>query len=462
MTIKKFEGKTEEEAIAKAKEEFGAGTVIMNVKAVKSKGIFKSLKGATYEVTAAMEEEERAMNPAKALMSPLHARGNINVLADEQISVPGIEKYTAKQPANPKGQANLAGQMSQGGQANPAGQMSLGRQATPVAQMSLGEQLNSEAQATPERRKENLRETNTNGLEEKLESLQSLLEKKLVPSDIISDDQPLKENAAPDENFAFLKMIYSTMLENEIDEKYANQILDEVEKIMRNGYSVDFILSNIYQKMILKFGQPQAMEHAEKKPKIVFFIGPTGVGKTTTIAKIASKYKVEYGKKIAMLTADTYRIAAAEQLRTYANILDTPLSIIYSPEELNEAIENVLDYDYVLVDTAGFSHRNNIQRDDIKYLIDNVDKKYEKEVYLVLSATTKYRDLTEIADTYKEITNFKMIFTKLDETTSYGNIFNMKMYTGAELSYATYGQNVPEDIEVFNTQKTVKLLLGGK
>ena len=162
------------------------------------------------------------------------------------------------------------------------------------------------------------------------------------------------------------------------------------------------------------------------------------------------------------MTADTYRIAAAEQLKTYANILETPFKIIYSAQELNEALKQVADYDLVLVDTAGFSHKNPQQCDDVKRLIDNLSENYEKEVYLVISATTKYNVLIEIADIYKQKFDFRMIFTKLDENSCYGNIFNMKMYTGADLSYTTFGQNVPDDIEVFDTQKMVKSLLGGK
>ena len=133
-----------------------------------------------------------------------------------------------------------------------------------------------------------------------------------------------------------------------------------------------------------------------KKPHVIFFVGPTGVGKTTTIAKIAAKYKVEHDKKVAMLTADTYRIAAAEQLKIYANILDAPVKIIYSAEELNQSLETLAEYDLVFVDTAGFSHKNEEQREDIKKLVNGLDLKYEKEVYLVLSATTKYKDLMEI------------------------------------------------------------------
>ena len=116
------------------------------------------------------------------------------------------------------------------------------------------------------------------------------------------------------------------------------------------------------------------------------------------------------------------------------------MSIIYTPEEMNDAIARVSEYDLVSVDTAGFSHRNEAQCQDMKKLIDGLDEAYEKEVYLVLSATTKYKDLLEIADTYKEIANYKLIFTKLDETITYGNSLNIKLYSGAKLSYMTSGK----------------------
>lgn len=171
---------------------------------------------------------------------------------------------------------------------------------------------------------------------------------------------------------------------------------------------------------------------------------------------------MEHEKKVAMLTADTYRIAAAEQLKIYANILDAPVKIIYSAEELNQSLETLAEYDLVFVDTACFSHKNEEQREDIKKLVNGLDLKYEKEVYLVLSATTKYKDLMEIVDIYREIAEYKIIFTKLDETTSFGNILNIRLYSGADLSYMTNGQSVPDDLEVFNTQMVVKQLLGGK
>ena len=131
-------------------------------------------------------------------------------------------------------------------------------------------------------------------------------------------------------------------------------------------------------------------------------------------------------------------------------------------ERLRGAIEDFRDYDYILVDTTGHSPNNEAQCESMSDLINSVETTAAKEVFLVLSASTKYRDLMKIADTYKEIADYKLIFTKLDETSTLGNIYNLKLYTGAALSYITCGQNVPDDIEYFNPQATVKQLLGGR
>lgn len=428
MTIKKFQGRTEEEAIERARAQLGTDVVIMNIKEIRPKGILSFLKEAEYEVTAAVEEKEQIVKPAN-----FSIHENINFTADEPIEIPVPKKAEEKVTNH---QADV---------------------------------LKEESRIRREREEERqsyyaARE----GLEERIENLQNFLEKQLAPANNKEQQSPKvqeKENELSKEQaegFKFLKMIYGILLENEVDEKYANMILEDIEKVVRTGSSVDYILSTIYQKMILKFGQPRPIELSNKKPKVVFFIGSTGVGKTTTIAKVASKFKVDEGKSVAFLTADTYRIAAAEQLRTYANILDNPFSIVYTPEEVNDAIAKVSDCDLVLIDTAGFSHKNSEQGDDIKRLIDSVDKKYEKEVFLVVSATTKYKDLLSIADVYHGIADYRLIFTKLDETSAYGNLLNLRLYSGAELSYTTNGQNVPNDIELFNTQKIVKQLLGGK
>lgn len=408
MIIKKFTAKTEEEAIAQARTELGENIVIMNVKATTQKGFFGFAKKGQTEVTVAKEEESERYP---------------GVGAQKKMPEEASLRETFRQVAKAAGTERV--------------------QEAPVMR--------------------SVPEENQNLLVEKLDSLQSMIERRLqTEEDVLPESEPEETEEEDSEMVRFMKLLYNTMVDNEVDEKYANQIIDEIEKNVKPNLPFDHALADVYQKMILKFGKAVPIEKNGKGLRVIFFAGPTGVGKTTTIAKIASSFRLEQKQKVALFTADTYRIAAAEQLRTYANILDTPLDIVYSSEELNEELHKSEEYDLVLVDTAGFSHKNEEQRNETKELIDQIPGEYQKEVYLVLSATTKYRDLLDIADIYRKNFQFKLIFTKLDETSCFGNILNMKLYTGADLSYSTYGQNVPEDIEIFDTQKIVKLLLGGK
>lgn len=439
MTINKFQGKTEEEAIEKAKSEMGQGLVIMNVRVVKPKGMFGFLKTPYYEVTAAMEDKEQSAVPTPAA-GGVHR--SIDLAADEQIDLPKpgpVQPSAVRQVVPPVEPISEAA-----------------RAVGDILNAHAAQQQQTEASKTSAF-------TDTDVIEERLENLQQFLEKKLT------DDAPSKESgkemetviSEDEESVRIFRMLYRTLLDNEVDEVYINQLLDDVMKVARKGSSMDFILSHVYQKMILKFGNPHVITVKGKKPQIAFFIGPTGVGKTTTIAKIASKFKVEQGKRVAFLTADTYRISATEQLRTYANILDAPLTVIYAPEELPAAVSKLSDYDLIFVDTAGFSHKNEVQREDTKKLLQLLGTQYQTIVYLVLSATTKYRDLKEICDMYRSISDYSLIFTKLDETSAYGNLLNIKLYADADISYMTNGQNVPDDIAVFQSQEIVKKLLGG-
>mgnify|MGYP002679134883 FL=1 len=405
MIIKKFQAKTENDAVEAAKKELGSAVVIMNVRKVKRKGPFGFLLPQLTEVTVALEEES------------------------EQ-KVQSLRKNTD----------------SQNGNAVKAEKTAESRH---VAEGELQGQKNFEKQLE------------NSMIEEKLDSLHSLLEQQLKKPEEETEEAP-EEESKEDEMSRFIKLVYNTMLDNEVDEKYANLIIDEMEKNNKPGTPFDHALADVYQKMILKFGNSQELTESQKGPKVVFFIGPTGVGKTTTIAKIAAEYQLDKKKKVALLTADTYRIAAAEQLRTYAGILEVPFRVIYSAEEISQAVRDFQDYDYIMVDTAGHAHQNEEQRESIKELIHAADGLTDTDVFLVLSATTKYNDLKKIVDAYREVTDYRLIFTKLDETEERGNMFNIRLYTGAEICYVTCGQNVPDDLESFNPQKTVKLLLGGR
>ncbi len=410
MIIKKFQGKTEEEAMTLAQKELGNSVVLMNVKQVKRKGLFSILKPQMIEVTVALEEE------------PVDQTANLRsaVAAVSEIAQNQVRKEEAKKAESA---AEKPGKESR------------------KAEKTVAEKA-------PDKKDDSV-------IEEKLNTMiQNMLEKQIVQKE---DEQTGEKN----ENVEFFKLLYNVMMENELDEKYANQLVDDLDRTMKPNMPIDFILSNVYQKMVLKFGKSHTITPARNGPKVIYFLGPTGVGKTTTIAKLASKLSVEQKKKIALLTADTYRIAAAEQLRTYAGILEVPFRVIYTAAEIQTAISDFKEYDYILIDTAGHSQNNVELHNTMKEMICALDDKIEKEVYLVVSATTKYRDLLSIADSYKEMTDYSLIFTKLDETTTLGNLLNLKLYTGAAMSYVTCGQNVPDDIADFNAQETVKLLLGG-
>ncbi len=438
MIIKKFQGKTKEEALQNAYNELGNNVVEMNTRNVKRKGFFSFLMPSLVEVTVALEEESERIKQDDIAKAVAQVRSVAEASFDME------KKPSVTESVN---EPEIGMKSVQRTEPSPAPSIDL--------------------RATDSSKNESV-------IEEKLDSLHTMLEAQLSKNtEEVEENAPANmtnENNEPLSNEVekFVKLLYNTMIDNEVNEKYANQIIDEMEKNATPNMPFEMALANIYQKMILKFGNPVGITPASKGPKVVFFIGPTGVGKTTTIAKIASKFSVEGGKKVALLTADTYRIAAAEQLRTYANILEVPFRIIYADEpdqvlvDVEQALKDFKDYDYILVDTAGHSHQNETQKNATNVFIHSVDSLAEKEVFLVLSATTKYRDLLSIADTYKEMTDFKLIFTKLDETTTLGNLLNLKLHTNAPLSYVTCGQNVPDDIENFNPQKTVKQLLGGR
>lgn len=414
MIIKKFTGKTEAEATEAAKKELGSTLVIMNVREVKKKGLFAFLLPKQIEVTAALEEEA----PARPQYGSI-----LRTTADKEIRTEQ-QNLLAKNSTE-----NIEKKLDS-------------------LQTLLESQLNN---------RQSEKEESANA---KTQDVTDAEEKENKTQDMAAAEK--KEEEKNPEQDKFIRLLYNKMLDNEMDEKYVNSILEDASKTKKADLPFDYLLANIYQKMVLKFGRSEGITPSEEGPRIVLFIGPTGVGKTTTIAKLAGRYCVEEKKKVALLTADTYRIAAAEQLRTYANILETPFRIIYTPEELQAAVEDYWDCDYIFIDTAGRSHQNTDQLEKMKEMVAALKRPESYQVFLVLSATTKYRDLQKIADCYGKIADFELIFTKLDETEAVGNLLNMKLYTDAPIAYVTCGQNVPDDMEAFNPQKTVKQILGGK
>ncbi len=192
--------------------------------------------------------------------------------------------------------------------------------------------------------------------------------------------------------------------------------------------------------------------------RVVALVGPTGVGKTTTLAKIAALAALFGKKKVAFVTADTYRIAAVEQLRTYAEIIGVPCEVVYTPAEMRQALASHDGRDLVLIDTAGRSPRSSMHMAELRAFLEaaQVD-----ETHLVLSMTTRPRDLLEIVERFSPCGVNRLIFSKLDETSRLGAILGVTSAVKVPISYVTYGQNVPEDIEVADAAQLARWILDG-
>ncbi|MGE5381132.1 MAG: flagellar biosynthesis protein FlhF [Methylocystaceae bacterium] len=207
----------------------------------------------------------------------------------------------------------------------------------------------------------------------------------------------------------------------------------------------------------LKTPKPIEIKKRANRARCVMLIGPTGVGKTTTIAKLAANYGLLEGKKVALVTVDTYRIAAVEQLKTYAEIIGIPCEVVFNPADIVKALDKHSHRDVVLIDTAGRSPRNEEQ---IAELTEFIKEGNPDEIILVLSATTRSEDILEIYNRFNIFRVDKIIFTKLDETSKYGNILNAVHKTRTPLAYVTNGQNVPDDIRVPDVAELARVILG--
>jgi len=252
---------------------------------------------------------------------------------------------------------------------------------------------------------------------------------------------------------------YIKILENhDISKEVSKKIIDVVSRQLSFNEGNDYAIKSA-MKIIIKdlLGIPYTIENYDNDQKVYFFVGPTGVGKTTTLAKLAAKLSLVDNKSVGLITADTFRISAVEQLRTYSEILGVPLTVIYEPDELNDAIKEFSDKDFVLVDTAGRSHKNVDLETDLSNLIEKVES---SEIFLVISLTTGYKDIISIMDAYEFLDDFKLLFTKMDEASTVGNILNVKVKSGKPLSYLTIGQSVPDDIEIADAEKIANIIMG--
>jgi len=240
---------------------------------------------------------------------------------------------------------------------------------------------------------------------------------------------------------------------NDVDSENIQNIIARIKNI---EVGIDEDPETEYEKLkiILK-----EMIHVTK-PKLqgrIVLVGPTGVGKTTTIAKLAGRLALVEGKKVGLITVDTYRIGAVEQLKTYADIMNIPFKVVYNMNDMENAIESMSECEVVLIDTTGRSSKNKMQISELRTFVEKADT---KNINLVLSATTKNRDIKYIIEGYQILNYNSIIVTKLDETSTYGSILNILETAKIPLSFVSTGQNVPDDIKELSADALVSLILG--
>ena len=284
--------------------------------------------------------------------------------------------------------------------------------------------------------------------QETIEALQNeLLQMKAMLVQVVSKEK------APEDEMSLQQALKQQDVEPDIIEDVVLQL--PAETILADK-DTPLALEGLTKYLADNMQMADGLELKSRKRKIAALLGPTGVGKTTTLAKIAAQCVLEKGISTAFITADTYRISAVEQLKTYADILGLPIAIVYTPDELKEAIQKFRQKQLILIDTAGRSQHNRRQMAELKDFLA-VNPNIEK--YLVLSATTKNEDAKDIVDKFSVCKPDKVIFTKTDETKSLGIILNILCKKDMRLSYLTNGQSVPDDIVSAEAGKLAELFL---
>lgn len=413
MLIRRYTGKDAQEAMLKVKVDLGSEAVILNTRKVRKRGFAGLFAKPLTEVLAAVDEEydskksvnSDAQKKSKPQRGLYNTQGLLNTAQEEDNRIEHLEDRVKRMESVLN---NIYSSITK--DKKPA------EENKRVETSPASEQLNGAGNST-------------------------------------ENEVHRKEKT---ENNALVRF-KNLLLENDIEPSVINKLTEKIIHFTDNTNNFEEIC-DIAEKMLIKIiGQPQTINLREDgKPTVVLFAGPTGVGKTTTLAKIAANYSLNHNKKIGFITADTYRIAAVEQLKTYAEILNIPVSVIYTPQEITEAISQHSDKDLILIDTAGRSHKNAAQFSELKMLVGQAAA---DEIYLVLNCSMSRLALREILNQYKFLKDYKLLFTKLDEVLVPGVILNARCATTKPLSYTTAGQSVPDDIEVANVPEIVKSML---
>lgn len=434
------------EALDKIRVDLGKDAVILNSKPVKIGGLFGMFGKMRIEVIAAVDEKasESEKTQGSGTNRPMDA-----------ITRPQTGAYTAKQayrkaaagqPEKMEGTVAVQDRdpemthraMEPMGETRTAASAGAGKEVQKQQPLSPAALRQGEQQPVP---------AATDELANEVRGMRQMFQKLLV-NDL--------SQQLPDA----IQAIRSRLLEQGVTEEVTAEILKQLMELTRPGHQWQAEEAReACRKIVTDMLASKAHTSAglERSVQYAFFFGPTGVGKTTTIAKMAANSMLKEKRKIGFITADTYRMAAVEQLKTYANILNVPMEVVFQPKEMVTAMERLSDCDLIFIDTAGRNFRNDEYVQGIRELVEHGTNSVN---YLVLSLTSKYSDMKAIIQNFSEVPVKQVIFTKADETHSYGTMLNVSEEMKLSLSYVTTGQNVPDDIMVATPALVSSMVVG--
>ncbi|MBD2862771.1 flagellar biosynthesis protein FlhF [Paenibacillus oceani] len=424
MRVKRYVVDSMPDALQKIRTDLGKDAVILNTKEIRSGGFLGLFGKKKIEVIAATDAGQAqpappAMSPA-AFKTPPAAGAQLAKLIEEasaaaakkSAAVPSAPTALMEEPVIP-----------------PVARPS------PVREVREGREIRE----VRERGKEDL-------LLDEIKSMKEMMSR-LTAS---AAERP----RYPERLLKFERLLLEHEVSPDLVEKLLGKAAEEFEgefSPKTDEYAYELIKQQLKQILYTPYNKGIASD-----TRIAHFVGPTGVGKTTTIAKLAAEQVLKEKRKVGFITSDTYRIAAVEQLKTYANILNVPLEVVFSPQELARAFQSLQDCDIIFMDTAGRNFRNQMYVSELNALLQSKGK---SETFLVLSLSSKYKDMKAITDNFAKFRLDKVLFTKMDETNSYGSIVNLLYDFPLQLSYITNGQNVPDDIVETNEDRLIDLLL---
>lgn len=414
MRVKRYIVDSMPAALQRIRSELGNNAVILNTKEVRHGGVFGFFGKKKIEVIAAIE-------------TPSHSNPRVNAAQELNPSPPKNVKSTNAATESAASEEQVL--------SKPDVRESE-KSLIPPSPLSLEDKVLALRPKSVSK--------NESQLLNEIQSMKSMMQKMAL-----SQDQ---------EKHPEIETLRSRLLKQGISSDIVQHIitssLEQIEQFEPEAFRTS-VHGQVVQ--ILQADTDKNFKTIASSTKIVHIIGPTGVGKTTTIAKLAAEQVLKNQKQVGLITLDTYRIAAVEQLKTYAEILNAPLEVVSSPQDLKKAFDKLSECDLIFMDTAGRNYRNEMLVSELNAFLKNNEA---CETYLVLSLTAKYSDMKVITENFLRFSLDKVLFTKMDETDSYGSVVNLAYDFNLPLSYVTHGQNVPEDISTLNEHQLTDLIVG--